>query len=582
MNQPATDINTLADKLTTGESAVEASIRVNGIVQGVGFRPTVWRLARAHAITGTVLNDNEGVHIIACGDKACITAFIEELESAPPALARIDHIEFEFRTPEKTYDDFQIIESVAGKTHTSVSPDAATCAECVADITDPLDRRYRYPLTNCTHCGPRFSIIREVPYDRKNTSMHPFKLCTQCHTEYTNPADRRFHAQPNACYECGPTVTLERFDGNPVCLETLSQLDAVDAACTLLQNGEIIAIKGIGGFHLACDATNDGAVRKLRSVKQRYAKPFALMARDLQVIHRYAIVNTAEEQLLSSAEAPIVLLPKRPEGPTGDGRQFGDKDGFRDADMNDLSDAIAPGMKQFGFMLPYTPLHHLMLRRMNRPIVLTSGNVSDEPQCISNEAARTRLSGLADFVLWHNRDIVNRVDDSVARVIYEQPRLLRRARGYAPAPLPLPEGFTQTPELLAMGGELKNTFCLVKDRQFILSQHIGDLEDATTFDDYQNNIHLYANLFNHQPTTLVIDKHPEYLSSKTGREMADEHDKQLIEVQHHHAHIAACLAENNWPMEGGKVLGVALDGLGFGENNELWGGGIFTCGLHRL
>ena len=572
-------------KVIDGEAGINAHIQVKGIVQGVGFRPFIWNLAHQFDLAGQVRNDSSGVEIDICGKQRDVELFICHIEDTPPPLAKIHEIRCTVTPDPVAYAGFFIVESVEGAMHTCISPDAATCPECIEDIRNPFNHRFRYALTNCTHCGPRFSIIRNAPYDRQNTAMSEYALCQSCESEYKNPKDRRFHAQPNACYDCGPAVKLERFDGKPVCLEALSQLDDIDAACTLLQSGEIIAIKGIGGFHLACDATNDRIVTRLRQAKKRFSKPFALMARDVDIIKRYAHVSSEEESLLVSLEAPIVLLQKKNQLPEDHARKFGEKHGERAIDLKPVSAQISPGVELYGFMLPYTPLHHLLLKRMNRPIVLTSANLSDEPQCISNNDAVDRLAGMADFVLWHDREIVNRVDDSVVRIIADKPRLLRRSRGYAPAPLSLPSGFKDASDLLAMGGELKNTFCLIKDGRLVLSQHIGDLEDAATLDDYQYNLTLYQKLFDHDPEYVVIDRHPEYISGKIGREMANHGKRKLIEVQHHHAHLAACLAENQWPFDGGKVLGIVLDGLGFGDNGELWGGEFLYadyCSYQRL
>jgi len=569
------------DVAKSSDSIIGESVRVTGIVQGVGFRPTVWRLANDKQLKGHVYNDGQGVVINVWGNSEAINQFIYELKTNVPPLARIDNIQRAILHADNAPESFSITASENNAMQTNVTPDAAVCAECLDDIYDPLGRRYRYALTNCTHCGPRFSIIEAIPYDRANTSMKSFELCEACTEEYTSPPDRRFHAQPNACYDCGPKVVFERIDDNAVCMESLSQLDEVDGACTVLQNGGIVAIKGIGGFHLACDATNDAAVQRLRDKKKRYAKSFALMARDLDVIKRYAQITEAEEVLLSSAEAPIVLLQKSEQQPPGKKREFGQVEGLRANDLIAISDLVAPGLNALGFMLPYTPIHHLMLKRMNRPIVLTSANLSDEPQIISNDDIKTRLAEIAEYVLWHDRDIVNRVDDSVIRIMAEQPRLQRRARGYAPAPLPLPPGFDNAPALLAMGGELKNTFCLIKDGNAVLSQHMGDLENALAFEDYKKNLALYADLFQHAPEYIVVDAHPEYLSSKLGRQRAEDDAINCHVVQHHHAHIAACLAENHYPLDGEPVLGVALDGLGYGLDDTIWGGEFllanYTC-----
>ncbi len=546
---------TLLAHTSTSHTIDARQIRINGIVQGVGFRPTVWRLANEFGLQGKVLNDGNGVLIHIWGNRLSIDNFIDNLHTHCPPLAKIHHIESEPLQDEIQPDCFEIATSTNNEVRTNVAADAANCAACTEDTLNPFSRRYRYPFTNCTHCGPRFSIVHGIPYDRAQTSMAEFSLCEDCNNEYQNPLDRRFHAQPNACYVCGPKAWLERSDGHTLCTENLTQLDDIDAACSLLQQGKILAIKGIGGFHLACDATNTQAVETLRQRKRRYHKPFALMARDLEIINQYCYTSEQEKALLLSTEAPIVILQ---------------------AKNNSLPQAIAPQQNTLGFMLPYTPLHHLLLKRMQRPIVLTSGNLSDEPQCIENNAAKKRLGELAEYVLLHNRDIVNRVDDSVVRVMANAPRLLRRARGYAPASIPLPNGFAASPNLLAMGGELKNTFCLIKDGQAILSQHMGDLEDATTFVDYQKNLNLYSKLFQHKPQQIVIDAHPEYLSSKLGEEISNKQALPLQKVQHHHAHIAACLADNNRALNSEPVLGVALDGLGYGETNDeqaqLWGG----------
>lgn len=532
-------------------------IRVCGVVQGVGFRPTVWRLANEAGLSGSVLNDGNGVLIRLWGSHSVINSFVDDLQTHSPPLARIDSIECSALIDECRPDGFNIATSDHNEAHTNVVADATSCPACIDDTLNPLGRRYRYPFTNCTHCGPRFSIIKAIPYDRAQTSMARFTLCRECEHEYENPTDRRFHAQPNACRLCGPKAWLERSDDRAFCTASVAQLDDVDAACSLLQQGKIVAIKGIGGFHLACDATNAKVVELLRQRKRRYHKPFALMARDLHIVNEYCFVSEQEEALLYSAEAPVVVLQAR------------DKS---------LPNAIAPGQNTVGFMLPYTPMHHLLLERMDRPIVLTSGNVSDEPQCISNEAAKKHLNHIAEYLLLHDRDIVNRVDDSVVRVAAGSARLLRRARGYAPASMPLPAGFAQCPDLLAMGGELKNTFCLLKEGHAILSQHMGDLEEATTYADYQKNLDLYADLFQHQPEQIVVDAHPEYLSSKLGQELAAAKALPLLKVQHHHSHIAACLADNRWPLAAEPVLGVALDGLGFGQTADdgndtvFWGG----------
>ncbi|NER29991.1 MAG: carbamoyltransferase HypF [Symploca sp. SIO1C4] len=599
-----------ADAILTEE------IRIRGTVQGVGFRPTVYRLAKACGLKGEVYNDAQGVLIRAVGSAESLNKFVERLQQEAPPLARIESITRSSYTDDRTFDDFLIVESVSGVVSTEIAPDAATCPQCVEDIFNPLRRWYRYPFTNCTHCGPRLSIIRAIPYDRDNTSMAAFGMCSNCASEYSEVENRRFHAQPIACYQCGPQAWLERADGKPITASMFSMLDDVDAVCTLLQKGEIVAIKGLGGFHLACDATNEAAVQKLRQRKHRYQKPFALMARDMAVIEQYCNPNSKERELLVSSAAPIVLMSVMGEGET---RRRGERETRRggDGEMGRLfnrqsiidrgkwlpiAPSVAPGQNTLGFMLPYTPLHHLMLRRMNRPIVLTSGNPSEQPQCIDNQEARIKLGKIADYLLLHNRDIVNRVDDSVVRVVTSaegvteqksssnstsyRTQILRRARGYAPAPITLPAGFEAKSEILAMGSELKNTFCLLRDGQAILSQHLGDLENAAVFNAYRDSLNLYLSLFEHQPKVIAVDKHPEYLSTKLGQEIAETLPvTSLYHVQHHHAHIAACMAENGIPLNSPPVLGIALDGLGYGEDGTLWGGEFLLAdyrGFKRL
>jgi hydrogenase maturation protein HypF len=584
-------------------------IRVRGTVQGVGFRPTVYRLAKACGLRGEVCNDGEGVLIRVVGSAEAIETFVRQLQEECPPLAKIEAIARSLLSQVPAYTDFTITQSISNAVKTGIAADAATCPQCQAEIFDPFSRWYRYPFTNCTHCGPRLSIVRAIPYDRTQTSMADFTMCAECAREYGDVTNRRFHAQPVACHACGPKAWLERADGTVV-TDMFSMLDDVDAACTLLQRGEIVAIKGIGGIHLACDATNEAAVQKLRERKHRYRKPFALMARDLAIIEQYCFVNDLERELLQSPVAPIVLLKCRAIGSRESG--VGDKEiqnskyspKGREAsykiqnsqqhstnNQQHSTNSIAPGIHTLGFMLPYTPLHHLMLRRMERPIVLTSGNLSDEPQCISNEEAREKLGAIADYFLLHNRAIVNRVDDSVVRVAGNRLQVLRRARGYAPAPIRLPAGFEKAPPILAMGSELKNTFCLLREGEAILSQHLGDLENAAAFAAYRETLNLYLQIFEHQPQAIAVDLHPEYLTTKLGKElvaplsMGAHGCAPLHEIQHHHAHIAACMAENGIPLNTQPILGIALDGLGFGEDGTLWGGEFLLadyCGYQRL
>ncbi len=541
----------LQHTMALANDRVSTEIRVRGRVQGVGFRPTVWRYARELGLSGEVLNDSSGVLIRAFGTAAAITALVERIEREPPPLARIDAVEM--RPCFVTFaSGFAIADSIGGDAHTQVAPDAGICPDCATEVVNPFERRYRYPLANCTHCGPRLSIVDGIPYDRANTTMAAFAMCGACRAEYDNPADRRFHAEAIACHVCGPQVKLKRLDGRPFSFDQFSMLDDVDAAGGLMKNGEIIAVKGIGGYQLACDATKAEVVERLRQLKRRDAKPFALMARDLDVIRRYCRISSEEEMLLKGPAAPIVLLQ-------ADG-------------VEKLPAAIAPDLTTLGFMLPTTPMHQLMLRRMDRPVVMTSGNLSDEPQVISDAELGERLGGMATYALTHNREIANRIDDSVARIVAGRARVMRRARGYAPESIRLPKGFEDAPDLLATGGELKSTFCLLKDGAAILSQHQGDLEDIRTFDDYRKNLALYAKMFDHAPVAMVADLHPEYISSKLARECAGADALPLIGVQHHHAHIASCMAENGYALGAPAVLGIALDGLGWGGDDTLWGG----------
>ncbi|AFY99570.1 carbamoyltransferase HypF [Calothrix sp. PCC 6303] len=532
-------------------------IRVKGIVQGVGFRPTVYRIATDIGLSGEICNDGEGVLIRVAGSDASLDQFVRQLQQESPLLARIESITRSRNDSIEVsrYHGFRISDSVDGANQTQITPDAATCPQCQSEIFDPSSRWFRYPFTNCTHCGPRFSIIRTIPYDRKNTSMGVFSMCPECSREYDDVTNRRFHAQPIACHICGPKAWLERADGKPVTASMFSMLDDVDAVCTLLQKGEIVAIKGIGGFHLACDATNDIAVQKLRQRKGRYDKPFALMARDIRVIEEYCTPNIQELELLTSPAAPIVLLKKK-----------------KPEVSNPIAESVSPKQNYWGFMLPYTPLHHLIFKRMNRPVVMTSGNISDEPQCIDNNEARTKLVGIADYFLFHNREIVNHVDDSVVRVVDSQPRIIRRARGYTPTSIKLPLGFEKTPDILAMGGELKNTFCLLRDGKATLSQHLGDLSNYHNFQNYQKTLDLYLDLYDCTPSAIALDKHPEYLSTKLGKDFTTNNQIPTYNIQHHHAHIAACMAENNIPLDTPPILGIALDGLGYGDDGTFWGG----------
>ncbi len=533
-------------------------ILVKGIVQGVGFRPFVFLLARRNSLRGRVFNTTTGVLIDVEGDPCLIEQFIGEITSNPPPLSHIESIQCSEDLDLAHYVDFRIVESTSeGEKFIPISPDVATCDDCLSELFDPHDRRYRYPFINCTNCGPRFTIIEDVPYDRAQTTMRDFEMCAACQSEYENPLDRRFHAEPTACAACGPRLFLidakgrkmeaeETFVGGGTSPAPTLLIDGpVQRARSLLMNGNIIAIKGVGGFHLACDALNAEAVEQLRRRKHREDKPFALMASSLRVVKEYCFVSEVEESLLKSAPRPVIILEKRSEAT--------------------LPQAVAPGMSTLGFMLPYSPLHHLLFENLNRPLVLTSGNNSNEPICFENEDGLERLAHIADYFLLHDRRIHIRADDSVARVHDDGEMMLRRARGYAPAPVRVAYNFRQ--QILACGAELKNTFCLTRDGYAFVSHHIGDLENLETYESFQHGIEHFKRLFHLQPEVVAYDLHPEYLSTKYALAL-DEHLIK-IGVQHHHAHVASCMADNEID---GEVIGVVMDGLGFGTDGRLWGG----------
>ncbi len=519
-----------------------ARLSVRGVVQGVGFRPFVYQLAARHGLKGWVLNASGAVRIEVEGEPAAIARFREALEQEAPPVAHIEDITVEEGQP-AGYDKFEIRESVpeAGQ-YQLVSPDIATCPDCLREILDPADRRYGYPFTNCTNCGPRFTIIADIPYDRPNTTMRVFEMCPACRREYDDPADRRFHAQPNACPVCGPRLELTDAKGKPIICD-----DIIAKTAALIKSGKILAVKGLGGYLLACDATDDKAVARLRQRKHRPDKPLAVMLTTLEEIRQHCEVSDAEANLLSSPGSPIVLLRWKPESTVVAG--------------------VAPGLKYLGVMLPYTPLHHLLMRAARRPLVMTSGNLSEEPIARDNDEAVRRLGGIADYFLRHNRDIYARYDDSVMIVEDETPRFTRRARGYAPHPVRL--NF-KSRQILGVGAEEKNTFCLTRDNFAFVSQHIGDMENLETLEHFKDTIELYQRLFRIEPEIIAHDMHPEYLPTKYARELAAANDKiRLVPVQHHHAHIAACLADNG---VSGPVIGVSLDGTGYGPDGRIWGG----------
>lgn len=526
-------------------------IEVSGTVQGVGFRPFIWQLATEMGLKGEVRNNSSGVEIILSCKEDELTRFKSRMENEHPPLAEINSIQTKTEANQIDYQDFSISQSQSGKMKTQITPDAATCPDCIEEIFNPAERRYKYPFTNCTHCGPRLTIILEAPYDRATTSMAAFPLCPDCQKEYDNPSDRRFHAQPIACPVCGPLLELSFLSTNPEQKDMPDIAEPITETAKLIQAGKIAAIKGLGGFHLACLATSADTVSELRRRKKRSNKAFALMVKNEEMAMRYGDFSQKEISLLSSQAAPIVLVNKG---------------------IISLPESIAPGLHQLGIMLPNTPLHHLLMAHFDEPLVMTSGNVSNMPQLITNEEAAAELAGIADFMLAHNRPITNRVDDSVARIVSSKPNLIRRARGYAPASLPLPNGFENTPDLIALGGELKSTFCMIKDQRAILSQHLGDLEHVPTFNAYQQTIALYTDLFDHKPNARVIDKHPEYLSSKYGAEQSERDKLPLIQTQHHHAHMASAMGENAHARGEGACLALIMDGVGYGEDGAIWGG----------
>ena len=526
-------------------------IRVRGQVQGVGFRPFVWVLAQRFGLSGWVLNDASGVLIEAQG--AEMPAFLVALRSEAPPLARIDALDVEHLQCADLPAGFEIRASAGGAIRTRVTPDAATCPACLAEIRDPSARRFGYAFTNCTHCGPRFSILRSLPYDRAQTTMAGFTMCGACHAEYSDPADRRFHAQPIACPECGPQLWFERGSDRVTG-------DAIAMAAKALKAGQILAIKGIGGFHLACDARSEKAVALLRARKQRPTKAFALMG-TLEMIADRCAITPAERDLLQDPAAPIVLLDRR-------GRDH-------------LAASVAPGNPALGWMLPYTPLHHLLMDAIKTPLVMTSANLSGEPQVICNADARAKLAQFADGFVMHDRDIARRLDDSVERITASGPMILRHARGRAPNTCPLPPGFEDAPHVLAMGGQMKGAFCLTRDGDALLSHHLGDLDDALTWDEYKKALGDYAALFDHHPQRVAVDAHEGFRATQTGRAMG----LQVTPVYHHHAHLAACLGENGWPRDGGKVAAIVLDGLGLGPDGTIWGGELLLgdyAGFERV
>ena len=521
-------------------------VRVEGTVQGVGFRPYVYRLAHELGLGGHVLNDSRGVLLEIEGPEAAVAQFMARLEPDAPPLAVLDRIASERLEPAGS-DCFAILASDRGApANAPVTPDSATCADCLRELFDPRDRRSRYPFINCTNCGPRFTIVRGVPYDRPLTTMAGFQMCERCQAEYDDPGDRRFHAQPNACPVCGPTVRLLRAGGTA---SVDAAGGAIEGAAAALAGGAILAIKGIGGYHLACRADDEAVVARLRARKHREDKPFALMAPDLTAASRLVALGPLERDLLESVQRPIVLAPRLPDAP--------------------VARSVAPGAPELGVMLPYSPLHHLLLADGGVTLVMTSANVSDEPIAYRDDDALARLVAIADLFLVHDRPIETRTDDSVVRGVASgagpRPAFLRRSRGYVPASLPLPGAGAARP-LLACGAELKHTFCVAKGARAWVSHHIGDLENYETLRSFLVGVEHFERLFAVEPEVVAHDLHPEYMSTKYAHERAGV---ELVAVQHHHAHLAACLAEHG---ERGPAVGAIFDGTGYGTDGTVWGG----------
>jgi len=521
-------------------------LSIQGLLQGIGFRPFVYRIALEMGLTGWIKNSPQGVSIEAEGNSERLVDFLERLHQKRPSQAILHDIAYSYLEP-CAYETFEILESSdSGDQTTSISPDIATCTECLKELFDPDNRRYLYPFTNCSQCGPRYSIIKALPYDRKNTSMNIFKMCRNCSFEYSDPMDRRFHAQPNACPECGPH--LEFWDSSCISLKEEAISDCVKA----LQGGAIVAVKGLGGFHLMVNACDDKAIRRLRYRKHRKEKPFALMFPNLKEIQETCYLTHLEEQALLSPEAPIVLLKRN------------ERD-LSAPDCENISNEAAPASPNLGAMLPYTPLHHILSDLTGLTLVATSGNISEETICTQTEEAFSRLDGIADFFLVHNRPIVRHVDDSIVRIISNKKQILRRARGYAPLPISFKDN--RVP-ILGVGGFLKNTVAFSKDKNIFVSQHIGDLGNMQTETAFEDVMQSLGNLYNSKTDQIACDFHPDYPSTQ----WAERHHKKIIPVQHHVAHVFSCMAEHGLK---GPLLGVAWDGSGYGLDSTLWGGEFF-------
>lgn len=531
------------------DARARRGIAVRGVVQGVGFRPFVYRLAMEEGLAGLIGNDTDGVTIELEGPLARIEAFLIRLRTEVPPLARIDAVAVH-DLPVKRESGFRIVLSqVKGQVSTGIPADAATCADCIRELLDPVDRRYRYPFLNCTNCGPRFTITRRIPYDRPQTSMAAFPMCPACQAEYDDPLNRRFHAQPNACSQCGPHVWLESPEGNRI-----PAVDPIARVIERLLGGQIAGIKGIGGFHLCVDATNEAAVTRLRARKHRFGKPLAVMVRDLEAARALCKLTPEEETLLQTPARPIVLAQARAE--------------------NGIAASVAPCIPWLGVFLPYAPLQHLLFADAQvRALVMTSANLSEEPIAIDNDEARARLGAIADVFVMHNREILQRCDDSVAAVVDGVPQLLRRARGFVPLGVELP---FEAPPLLAVGGHLKNVFALARGRSVYQSQHLGDLENLTGLDFFRHSLDHLMHTFEIEPRTIVHDLHPGYLSTSWAKQWAAERGLPTQTVQHHHAHVAGCMAEHGLT---GPVIGLSLDGTGYGTDGRIWGGEVLIARL---
>ncbi|MCM8772714.1 MAG: carbamoyltransferase HypF [Candidatus Omnitrophica bacterium] len=524
-------------------------IFVKGRVQGVGFRPTIYKYAKNLNINGFVCNTGKGVLIDVEGKIENIEKFIEKLKNSPPPRAEIKEIKIEKLDHIKGYKNFEIIKSIPDREiEVEISPDIATCKDCIKELFNKKDRRYFFPFINCTNCGPRFTIIKNIPYDRENTTMNEFKMCEECKKEYEDPFSRRFHAQPNCCFICGPVLKLFDNKGKYIC----EGKDAIKEASELLKEGKIIGIKGIGGYHLACDAENEKTIKILRERKKRYEKPFALMARNVETIKKYCYISEIEEKILKSWQAPILLLRKK---------------------GNFLPEEIAPNNKYLGFFLPYTPIHHLIFK-CNKNInilIMTSGNLTEEPIIYEDEVAFKMLKNICDFFLTHNRKIYVNCDDSVVRVFNKEIYFIRRSRGFVPSPVLIPYYFKKN--IFSAGSDLKNTFAFAKENKVFLSQHIGDLENYLSIESYKKSIELFKRILKFEPEIIVCDMHPNYFSSKIAKEIFS--NIKNISVQHHHSHIASCMADNFCKNE--KVIGIAFDGTGYGVDGNIWGGEILIC-----